>query len=383
MANVDFDSFEKSVAVLGSAIEERKPEAIKAAKEEKQMNDAKAEAQKVLAAISKPLVLPKGISFLPKPVSKPAGVSTPVKTKPVVKAEKKEAVKHFDQFGEEFKSSTPVNKEITNPIGILATPGQLTAEEFLDLIVDFDYGNDSSDSTGIITVSFEQACAKLASVLNAKDINVLGMRNHERVRACVDAYIGLPINAPLGFHLSYAMDLARSEVNPNGGWVPALTQQILNETIVRRRDYVTLLDVQAKKIGNAIGRYSNLILGEESEYREFLKAGDKLSCAFVLVNAMMYGLMLEDNVGMRFDEDIFFNLAQLAGFTIQQCGLIVKTGIDSFYNGFGNEAKDRFKKDLMILGPMPVQEKKNNDLSASMAEVLKKNGLPIPTFMKQ
>lgn len=382
MANVDFDSFEKSVAVLGSAIEERKPEAIKAAKEEKQMNDAKAEAQKVLAAISKPLVLPKGISFLPKPVSKPTGVSTPVKTKPVVKAEKKEAVKHFDQFGEEFKSSTPANKEITNPIGILATPGQLTSEEFLDLIVDFDYGNDSSDSTGIITVSFEQACAKLASVLNAKDINVLGMRNHERVRACVDAYIGLPINAPLGFHLSYAMDLARSEVNPNGGWVPALTQQILNETIVRRRDYVTLLDVQAKKIGNAIGRYSNLILGEESEYREFLKAGDKLSCAFVLVNAMMYGLMLEDNVGMRFDEDIFFNLAQLAGFTVQQCGLIVKTGIDSFYDGFTSQAKDKFRKQIMLLGPMP-KVKEQNDLSASMAEILKKNGLPVPTFMKQ
>ena len=61
MANVDFDSFEKSVAVLGSAIEERKPEAIKAAKEEKQMNDAKAEAQKVRELMAQTFTLEQQI----------------------------------------------------------------------------------------------------------------------------------------------------------------------------------------------------------------------------------------------------------------------------------------------------------------------------------
>lgn len=377
-------NFDKDNLFLVESIDSYRPD-VKEQKAAKQKEDnAREEAAKVLASLQTPIVIPKGISFLPKKTSTsavPSKVPVPVKAKADKPKEKKE-VKQFDQFGEEFKSTTPSNKEITNPIGILATPGSLNAQDFLDLVVDFDYGNDSADSSGIITPGFEQACNKLASVLNFKDANVKGMRNHERVRACVDAYIGLPINAPLGFYLSYALDLARSEVNPDGGWVPALTQSILNETIVKRRDYVSKLDAEQRRLNNALGRYCAAILGDESDFRLYLKAGNKLGCAEVLLLAMRYGLMLEEEVEFNFNEDVFFNLAQLAGFTIQQCGLIVKTGIDSFYNGFGNEAKDRFKKDLMILGPMPVQEKKNNDLSASMAELLKSKGLPLPSALR-
>lgn len=281
------------------------------------------------------------------------------------------------------------SRKVENPIGLFAKPGSVTAQDFLKYISTFEYGADFAPSISqdspFIREGIEYLKNLVADTLEPAVIE--SMTNHNRVRVLVDGYIGCHIGQPLGPQLYIARDLANATVNPDGGWTPALTASILKDYIQSRTEWVSKPDQTQKDIDDAVGRI-NASIGEDGFFYAKKKIGDKFGCAVELVNAIAYSCKLsawnalnKSNIA-TIDPDVFLNIAvNLGGFTTSQAGLIVKTGFDSFEQGFSAQMSNDLKWRLASLGDCPEvkPEKGTRKFGAKFGDIIAMHGHVLPS----
>lgn len=317
------------------------------------------------------------------PAAKPA-------VKPVVKASVKAATKSED-----------VIKSNTSSVGTHCAVGSISAKEFLDCLSTFNYGAEWQLGMNPNTPNIIAAVEFLQTKLLPDVIKTAQqMRNHERVCALIDGYIGYNIGQPRGIQLMIARDLANATLNKDGGYTPCLSASELSQYIHSRTEWVVKQDPNESHVNDAAGRI-NASIGDDGDIYIKIKNGDVKGIVHELMTAITYSCELQKFGCMNksqfasTDPDTFTNLATaICGFTDLQAALIIKAGFENFESPYNAQKIADLVSKVISIGPLPkkqfaefenssnnsVKKDRSGYVNAKIGDIFARNGLPLSTI---